>query len=77
MNNIRLGELKGVFDDLEAIFEKMDIDFYLIGAMARQVWYAGSGRTQRTTQDVDFPDGLFNSPRRLGIADVYLIILVD
>lgn len=54
MSNIRLGELKGVFDDLEIVFQKMHIDFYLIGALAREVWYAGSGRIERTTKDVDF-----------------------
>ena len=54
MNNLRVGELKGVFDDLEEVFEKMEIDFYLIGALAREVWYAGSGQIQRTTKDVDF-----------------------
>lgn len=54
MSNIRLGELKGVFDALEIAFQKMDIDFYLIGALAREVWYSGSGRVERTTKDVDF-----------------------
>jgi len=54
MNNIRLGELKVVFDDLEVIFNQMQIDFYLIGALAKEVWYTGSGQLQRTTKDVDF-----------------------
>ncbi|WGQ09782.1 hypothetical protein QG516_25030 [Pedobacter gandavensis] len=54
MNNIRLGELKTVFDDLEEIFYQMQIDFYLIGALAKEVWYTGSGQLQRTTKDVDF-----------------------
>jgi len=52
--NIRLGELKTVFDDLEVIFNQMEIDFYLIGALAKEVWYTGSGQLQRATKDVDF-----------------------
>lgn len=48
MNNIRLGELKTVFDDLEVIFNQMQIDFYLIVALAKEVWYTGSGKLQRT-----------------------------
>jgi hypothetical protein len=40
LSNIREGELKEVFDELEEAFEYLKIDFYLIGALARDIWYA-------------------------------------
>jgi|GEM_PF-4865231 len=40
LSSIREGELKDVFDELEEAFENLNIDFYLIGALARDVWYA-------------------------------------
>ncbi len=45
---------KQVFDALERVLTGMEIDFYLIGAVARDVWIDHlSYRDKRTTRDVD------------------------
>ena len=45
---------KQVFDALERVLTGMEIDFYLIGAVARDVWIEHlSYRDKRTTRDVD------------------------
>ncbi len=54
LNNIREGLLKPVFDALEEAFEKLSIDFYLIGAVARDIWYAKGNAVSTGTRDVDF-----------------------
>lgn len=51
---IRGGDLKEVFDALEEAFNAIGIDYYLIGAIARDIWYSGSNKTFRQTKDVDF-----------------------
>ena len=54
LSNIKDGPLKDVFDTLEEAFQKNDIDFYLIGAQARDQWYAKANLVARQTNDVDF-----------------------
>jgi predicted nucleotidyltransferase len=54
LNNIREGELKEVFDALEEAFVSKHVNFYLIGALAKDVWYSMSDKVMRTTRDVDF-----------------------
>lgn len=54
LSNIREGLLKPVFDALEEAFEKLSIDFYLIGAVARDIWYAKGNAVSTGTRDVDF-----------------------
>jgi predicted nucleotidyltransferase len=54
LNSVREGELKGVFDALEEAFRKLEIDYYLIGAIARDIWYARGKKDFRKTKDVDF-----------------------
>lgn len=54
LNNLREGELKAAFDALEDAFAALNIDFYLIGALARDTWYAQLNKRSRTTKDVDF-----------------------
>lgn len=56
LSNIKEGELKEVFDILELAFKQLDVDFYLIGALARDVWYSRGQSTSnvRKTKDVDF-----------------------
>jgi predicted nucleotidyltransferase len=45
---------KQVFDALERVLTGMEIDFYLIGAVARDIWIEHlSYRDKRTTRDVD------------------------
>lgn len=51
---MRHGELKHIFDTLERCFEELHIDYYLIGALARQIWYEKEGMEFRTTKDVDY-----------------------
>jgi predicted nucleotidyltransferase len=52
--NLRDRQLKEVFDALEEAFTALDIDYYLIGALARDVWYTKEGKKFRTTKDADF-----------------------
>ena len=56
LSNIKEGELKEVFDIFELAFKQLDVDFYLIGALARDVWYSRGQSTSnvRKTKDVDF-----------------------
>lgn len=56
LSKIKDGDLKEVFDILEKAFKKLDVDFYLIGALARDVWYSrgDSAKNVRKTKDVDF-----------------------
>lgn len=54
MENIKKGELKEIFDALERAFEENRVDFYMIGAIARNIWYAMGEEKFRTTKDVDF-----------------------
>ena len=39
---------------LEEAFLACDIDYYLIGAIARDIWYAKGDKRFRTTKDIDF-----------------------
>jgi len=45
-----------LFEALERGFKKYDIDYYLVGALARDVWMRGMNdiKPKRTTGDVDF-----------------------
>jgi predicted nucleotidyltransferase len=54
LSEIKEGPLKNIFDALEEAFKKNDIDFYLIGAQARDQWYAKQNLVARQTNDVDF-----------------------
>lgn len=54
LSDIREGELKEVFDALEEAFHVKEIDFYLIGALARNIWYSRGSKQFRTTKDLDF-----------------------
>jgi predicted nucleotidyltransferase len=49
-------KLSIMLDALERGFEKFGIDFYLIGAVSRDVWMAGINKIKprRTTGDIDF-----------------------
>lgn len=54
LSDIRESELKEVFDALEEAFHINQIDFYLIGALARNIWYSRGSKIFRTTKDLDF-----------------------
>jgi predicted nucleotidyltransferase len=54
LDNIREGELKEVFDALEEAFEQSGADYYVIGALAKDIWYSRGEKIMRQTKDVDF-----------------------
>ncbi len=47
-------ELKDVLKALEEAFRACNIDYYIIGAIARDIWYARGDKKFRTTKDIDF-----------------------
>ena len=47
-------ELKDLFDLLGEVFHAHDIDYYLIGAIARDYWYKKEQLQSRISRDVDF-----------------------
>lgn len=53
---MRFGAMKTTFESLERGFRKFDIDFYLIGAFARDLWmnHIDTLPVRRTTLDIDF-----------------------
>jgi predicted nucleotidyltransferase len=53
-NDAIAGELREVLETLQNTFDSLQIDFFVIGAVARDIWYAESGRTSRRTKDIDF-----------------------
>lgn len=54
LNSVQKGELKEVFDSLEEAFTAVGIDHYIIGAVARDIWYSKRNKTSRRTRDIDF-----------------------
>lgn len=54
LSNAKDGELKEIFDAVEEAFKALEIDYYLIGAIARDTWYARAKKEPRKTFDVDF-----------------------
>jgi predicted nucleotidyltransferase len=53
-DNIREGELKETLDALQESFTALGIDYYLIGAVAKEIWYSRGKRSHGKTKDVDF-----------------------
>lgn len=55
LNDIRQGHLREVFIELESVLKKLNINFYLIGAVARDIWISGVHKikTPRFTKDLD------------------------
>lgn len=54
LSNVKEGALKEVYDAVEEAFKALGIDYYLIGAIARDTWYACAKKEPRKTFDVDF-----------------------
>jgi predicted nucleotidyltransferase len=50
---LRQEGLKELFDALERSFNSLQIDFYIIGALARDTWFAQKGIRALGTKDVD------------------------
>src|SRR5690348_13279341 len=53
LETIKDEELKQVFIELEEAFQAIGRDFYLVGAQARDIWFAREGIMQRQTKDID------------------------
>lgn len=53
---LRQPEIAEMLSSLERGFSKFEIDFYLVGAVARDVWMSGINniKPNRTTGDIDF-----------------------
>lgn len=53
-SELRKGEFKEVLDALEEAFGATGTDYYMIGAVARDIWYARGNKSFRRTKDIDF-----------------------
>ena len=47
-------EIRPILEDVEEAFKAFSIDYYLIGAMARDIWFARGEKQFRATKDIDF-----------------------
>ena len=54
LEDLRQDQLKELFLVVEKVFNKCEVDFYLLGAIARDTWYAKGQIESRATRDVDF-----------------------
>lgn len=54
MKQISLVQLKEVLDVLQEVFAELNVDFYMIGAIAKEYWYSQGNKRMRQTKDVDF-----------------------
>lgn len=54
LEDLRQQNLKELFKILEDVFTEFEVEFYILGAMARDAWYAKRKIGSRTTRDVDF-----------------------
>jgi len=54
LEDLRQQNLKELFMILEGVFTELQVEFYILGAMARDAWYAKRQIGSRTTRDVDF-----------------------
>ena len=53
-NALQTPSLKEVINDLRKVCKKLEIDFFAIGALARNIWYLSNEKEARGTRDVDF-----------------------
>lgn len=53
LSNFNQEGLKDVIDILETVFQKFDVDFYVIGALAKDVWFSKGKIQTRATKDID------------------------
>jgi predicted nucleotidyltransferase len=54
LDDLRQDQLKELLQVVENVFIKCDVDFYLLGAIARDTWYAKGQIESPATRDVDF-----------------------
>jgi predicted nucleotidyltransferase len=69
---LRQENLKEIFDAFERALQIPDIDFYLIGALARDTWFAQKGIRALGTKDVDFAVMISNPEKYLELKQ-YLV----
>lgn len=51
---LKVDGLKDVLEAIATACSQLDIDFFLVGAVARNIWYANSNKKIRGTEDIDF-----------------------
>ncbi|MEX2564451.1 MAG: hypothetical protein WD431_00750 [Cyclobacteriaceae bacterium] len=54
LKDLRQVQLRELFQIVEKVFTERNVDFYLLGAIARDTWYAKERIKSRATRDVDF-----------------------
>ncbi|MEX1211340.1 MAG: nucleotidyl transferase AbiEii/AbiGii toxin family protein [Balneolaceae bacterium] len=54
MSDLRQEQLRELIQVTEQVFSECGVDFYLLGAIARDAWYAKEQIRSRATRDVDF-----------------------
>lgn len=52
--DLRQKQLMELFRIAEQVFKEFGVDFYLLGAVARDAWFAKEEIRSRTTRDIDF-----------------------
>lgn len=52
-NALRVDGLKEVLKDLSIVCKTLEIDFFIVGAVARNIWYASHGENAWGTKDID------------------------
>ncbi len=53
-NALAITGLKEVFIQLSETCKELEIDFFIIGAIARNIWYVTNNENSRGTKDIDF-----------------------
>lgn len=54
LEDLRQDRLNELLHTVEQVFVRCDVDFYLLGAIARDTWYVKRQIESRATRDVDF-----------------------
>lgn len=53
ISKMKSSQLREVLPVVEECCRKLDIDFYIIGALAREIWFSGGGLLTGGTRDID------------------------
>jgi len=53
-NALQVDGLKEVLQNIAAACDHLDIDFFVVGAVARNIWYVRGGKESSGTSDIDF-----------------------
>src|SRR5690606_3374402 len=54
ISRTNLNELRDVLPVVEQCCRQLQIDFYIVGALAKEIWFAAEGIVTGGTKDVDF-----------------------